>query len=168
MHDNQPKHRQMRKEQRRIARQKASRGGLPAILVVCEGRETEPNYSDGLRDHMRINAAAVHIEVGDSVTDPVGLVRKAQKLFKSDRDYDLVFVICDGDSHHLTAARALAARPLRNAAGVTTKVQIIASCPSIEFWLLLHFEYSALSRSFSCPNACADAMARNAISRSGT
>lgn len=143
MRDNQPKHRQMRKEQRRIARQKASRGGLPAILVVCEGRETERNYIDGLRDHLRINAAAVHIEAGDSVTDPVGLVRKAQKLFKSDRDYDLVFVICDGDSNHLAVARALAARPLRNAAGVTTEVQIIASCPSIEFWLLLHFEYSA-------------------------
>jgi hypothetical protein len=143
MRDNQPKHRQMRKEQRRLARQKASRRGLPAILVVCEGRETEPNYIDGLRDHLRINAAAVHIEAGDSVTDPVGLVRKAQKLFKSDRDYDLVYVVCDGDSHHLVAARALAARPLRNAAGTTTQVQIIASCPSIEFWLLLHFEYSA-------------------------
>ena len=57
MRDNQPKHRQMRKEQRRLARQKASREGLPAILVVCEGRETEPNYVDGLRAHLRINAA---------------------------------------------------------------------------------------------------------------
>lgn len=143
MGDNQPKHRQMRKEQRRLARQKASRGGVPAILVVCEGRETEPNYIDGLRDHLRINAAAVHIEEGDSVTDPVGLVRKAQRLFKSDRDYDLVYVVCDGDSKHLAAARELAQRPLRNAAGATTPVQIIASWPSIEFWLLLHFEYSA-------------------------
>lgn len=143
MRDNQPKHRQMRKEQRRLARQKASRGGLPTILVVCEGRETEPNYIDGLRTHLRINVAAVHIEAGDSVTDPVGLVRKAQRLFKGDRDYDLVYVVCDGNPGHLAAARALAARPLRNAAGATTRVQIIASCPSIEFWLLLHFEYSA-------------------------
>lgn len=143
MRDNQPKHRQMRKAQRRLARQKASRGGLPAILVVCEGRATEPNYIDGLCAHLRINAAAVHIEAGDSVTDPAGLVRKAQRLFKSDRDYDLVYVVCDGDSNHLAAARALAARPLRNAAGAITVVQIIASCPSIEFWLLLHFEYSA-------------------------
>ncbi len=143
MRDNQPKHRQMHKEQRRLARQKASRGGLPSVLIVCEGRETEPNYIDGLRDHLRVNAAAVHIEGGDSVTDPVGLVRKAQKLYKSDRDYDLVYVVCDGDSIHLADARVLAARPLRNAAGDTTQVQMIASCPSIEFWLLLHFEYSA-------------------------
>jgi RloB-like protein len=140
--DNQPKHRQMRKEQRRLARQKASREGLPAILIICEGRETEPNYIDGLRDHLRVNAAAVHIERGDSATDPIGLVRKAQRLFKGDRDYDQVYVVCDGDSQHLAAARALAARPLKNSAGASTQVQVIANVPSIEFWLLLHFEYS--------------------------
>lgn len=133
----------MRKMERRLARQKASRAGLPAILVVCEGRETEPNYIEGLRAHLRVNAAAVRIEAGDSVTDPVGLVRKAQRLFRSDGDYDRVFVVCDGDSHHVAAARELAARTLRNAAGDVTNVQVIASCPSIEFWLLLHFEYSA-------------------------
>ncbi|MHB1951436.1 MAG: RloB family protein [Acidiferrobacteraceae bacterium] len=143
MRDNQPKHRQMHKERRRLARRRASLEGLPSILVVCEGRQTEPNYVDGLREHLRINAAAVHIERGDSVTDPVGLVIKAQKLFKSDRDYDLVYVVCDGDAQHLTAARALAARRLRNSAGAITQVQVIANCPSIEFWLLLHFEYSA-------------------------
>jgi len=143
MRDNQPKHGQMRKEQRRLARRKAFRGGLPSALIVCEGRETEPNYIDGLRDHLRVNAAAVRIEIGDSVTDPVGLVRKAQRRYKGDRDYDLVYVVCDGDSNRLAAARALAARPLRNAAGDTTQVQIIASSPSIEFWFLLHFEYSA-------------------------
>lgn len=143
MRDNQPKHRQMRKEQRRLSRRKASLEGLPSILVVCEGRETEPNYIDGLREHLRINTAAVHVERGDSVTDPVGLVRKAQRLFKGDRDYDRVYVVCDGDSRHLAGARAAAAQRLRNSAGVVTLVQVIASCPSIEFWLLLHFEYSA-------------------------
>lgn len=133
----------MRKEQRRLARRSASREGLPTVLVVCEGRETEPNYIDGLRAHLRVNAAAVRVVRGDSVTDPIGLVRKAQKLFKADRDFDQVYVICDGDSHHLAAARAQAIHQLRNSAGAVTQVQVIASCPSIEFWLLLHFEYSA-------------------------
>lgn len=132
----------MRKEQRRLARLKASRAGLPSVLIVCEGRETEPNYIDGLRDHLRVNAAAIRIIRGESVTDPVGLVRNAQKRYTRDRDYDLVYVVCDGDSNHVAAARNMATRPLRNAAGETTQVQIIASCPSIEFWFLLHFEYS--------------------------
>ncbi|EQD26623.1 RloB, partial [mine drainage metagenome] len=122
MRDNQPKHRQMCKEQRRLTRQKASRSGLPSVLIVCEGRETEPNYIDGLREHLRVNAAAVHIERGDSVSDPVGLVRKAQRRYKSDGDYDRVYVVCDGDSKRLKDARVLAARPLRNAAGGTAQV----------------------------------------------
>jgi hypothetical protein len=143
MRDNQPKHRQMRQEQRRLARRRASRAGLPSVLIVCEGRETEPNYIDGLRDHLRINAAAVHIEPGGSVTDPIGLVRNAQRRYKADGDYDFVYLVCDGDSNQLTAARQLAARPLRNASGAITQMQIIASCPCIEFWLLLHFQYSA-------------------------
>jgi hypothetical protein len=145
MRDDQPKHRQMRQEQRRVARRKASRAGLPSVLIVCEGRETEPNYIDGLRDHLRISAAAVHIEPGGSVTDPVGLVRNAHQRFRGDRDYEFAYVVCDGDSNQLTASRELAAHPPRNASGAITRVQIIASCPSIEFWLLLHFQYSARS-----------------------
>ncbi len=143
MRSNQPKHRQVRKEQRRLARAKASRAGLPSILIICEGRETEKNYIDGLRDYLRVNAAAVRIDAGDSVTDPLGLVRKAQQRYKGDRDFDRVYIVCDGDSERLIDARALAARPLRNAAGVDTQVQIIASTPCFEFWLLLHFEYCA-------------------------
>jgi hypothetical protein len=145
MRDNQPKHRQMRKEQHKLARQKASRDGLPAVLIVCEGRETEPNYIDGLRHHLRINNAAVRVIPGDSVTDSVGLVRKAQKLFKADGNFDLVYVVCDGESAQLLKANLLAKKVLHNAARMATRVQVIASWPSIEYWLLLHFEYSARS-----------------------
>jgi len=143
MREGQPKHRQMRKEQRRLERKRASLRGLPSILIVCEGRETEPNYIDGLRDYLHVNAAAVHIVSGGSVTDPVGLVRKAQRHFHSDGGFDLVYVVCDGDSGRLAEARGLAQRTLRNAARERTHVRIIANCPSIEYWLLLHFEYSA-------------------------
>ena len=133
----------MRKEQRRLDRKKASRQGLPAVLIVCEGRETEPNYIDGLRDFLRINAAAVHVVRGESETDPAGLVRKAQRLFKSDGNFDLVYAVCDGDSANLARARQLAQKSLRNGSRQTTRVQLLASAPSIEIWLLLHFEYSS-------------------------
>lgn len=143
MRDNQPKHRQMRKEQRKLARQKASREGLPALLVVCEGRETEPNYIRGLCQHWRINEAAVRVISGDTITDPTGLVRKAQQRFRADGPYDRVYVVCDGDASTLADARQLAETRLRSAEGTVTRVQVIASDPSIEFWLLLHFEYTA-------------------------
>lgn len=143
MRDNQAKHRQMRKEQRRLARQKGARQGLSAVLIVCEGRETEPNYIEGLIDHLGVNSAAVKVIRGESVTDPLGLVRKAQQVFTTDGGYDLVYVVCDGDTPRLAEAQELARKTLRNAARERTQVQIIASYPSFEFWLLLHFEYSA-------------------------
>lgn len=143
MRENHPRLRQLRKDARKVARRKASRRGMPAILIVCEGKETEPNYIRGLCDHLGINRAAVRIECGDGVTDPVGLVRLAQRLFTSDGQFDRVFVVCDGDRGGLDAARELAERPLRNAARETTAVQLIASDPCFEFWLLLHFEYRA-------------------------
>lgn len=143
MRQNQPKHRQMRKEQRKLARQRASREGLPAVLIVCEGRETEPNYIEGLLDHLRVNPAAIRVERGDGRTDPVSLVKRAQKLFKDDGEFDLVYVVCDGDSNRIGEARRQAEKTLSNSYRQKTRVQIVANCPSIEFWLLLHFEYSA-------------------------
>jgi hypothetical protein len=143
MRDNQPKHRQMRKEQRKLARHKGALKGLSAVLIVCEGRETEPNYIEGLVNHLGVNSAAVNVIRGESVTNPIGLVRKAQRTFTTDGGYDLVYVLCDGDTPHLAEARELARKVLRNAARERTEVQIIASYPSFEFWLLLHFEYSA-------------------------
>lgn len=142
MRDNQPKHRQMRKEQRRLARQKASREGLPAVLIVCEGRETEPNYILGLCEHLGVNPAAITLIRGDSVTDAAGLVRKAQQRFRVDGYYDRVYVVCDGAPDTLVRARQIAAKTLKSAEGKKTHVELIASCPSIEYWLLLHFEYT--------------------------
>jgi hypothetical protein len=143
MRDDHPRLKQMRRDARKIARRKASRQGMPAILIVCEGRETEPNYIRGLCDYLGINRAAVQIECAEGVTDPGGLVRKAQQRFASDGGYDRVFVVCDGDTSGLAAARELARKSLRNAARELTTVQVIASHPSFEYWLLLHFEYRA-------------------------
>lgn len=143
MRENQPKHRQIRKEQRKLARQKASREGMPSVLVVCEGRETEPNYIQGLCAAKCVNLAAVDIRSGGSATDPTALVRKAQRIFDADRDFDRVFVVCDETGAGLQRARQLAQRRLRCLNGKFVTVELIVSRPSFEFWLLLHFEYSS-------------------------
>ena len=143
MRDNQPKHRQQHRAEQKLARRKGNRKGLPAILIVCEGRETEPNYIEGLCEHLGVNMAAVTIVRGDNATRPPDLVRRAQKLFTSDGGYDRVYVVCDGDAGGLTEARTLAQKPLRNRARDSTTVEVIANDPCFEFWLLLHFEYSS-------------------------
>lgn len=142
MRDNQPKHRQAQRHQRKLERRRASRQGMNAILIVCEGAETEPNYIRGLCESNRVNMAAVDLRRGDKATDPVSLVRKARQIFERDPTFDRVFVVCDGDGN-VDEARALAEQRLRSKARPPLEVELIISRPSIEFWLLLHFEYSS-------------------------
>jgi RloB-like protein len=142
MRDNQPKHRQAKRHQRKLERRRASRQGMNAILIVCEGAETEPNYIRGLCESNRVNMAAVDLRRGDKATDPVSLVRKARQIFERDPTFDRVFVVCDGDGN-VDEARALAEQRLRSKGRSPLEVELIISRPSIEFWLLLHFEYSS-------------------------
>lgn len=159
MRENQPKHRQLRRAGRRLERRRATRAGLPAILIICEGRETEPNYLRGLCDANRINHANVTIIAGNEETDALRLVRKARRRFEIDRDFDAVFVICDCVGEDLARARGEAARPLRNVGEQVLSVELIVSRPCFEFWLLLHFEYAA--RHFATATSVIDLLRRH-------
>lgn len=142
MRDNHPRSRQAQKRERKLERAKASRRGLPFLLIVCEGAETEPNYLRGLCEARRINLAGLDIKLSGGKTDALSLVNKAIKLFKT-KDYDRVFVVLDDDGQPLEEARHLAGKPLRTANGEKIQIELITSRPSFEFWLLLHFEYSS-------------------------
>jgi len=84
----------------------------------------------------------VTLIAGDHETDPESLVRKAHAQFRADNDYDAVLVLCDDDGLPLDAARQQARARLKNAAGKTVSIDVAASRPCFEFWLLLHFEYT--------------------------
>lgn len=142
MRDNHPRNRQARKLERKLDRAKASRQGLPFLLIVCEGAETEPNYLRGLCEALRINLAGVDIRPGGSETDARSLVSNAIKQFKT-KEYDRVFVVLDDDGQPLEAAKKLASKSLKTVNGEKIQVELITSCPSFEVWLLLHFEYSS-------------------------
>ncbi len=118
---------------------------MAALLIVCEGRETEPNYLNGFCDAKRINHANVTIVRGDGETDALSLVRKAQRRFEIDRDFDRVFVVCDCENEDLSSARSLASTRLKHITGRQVTVELIVTRPCFEFWLLLHFEYVAPS-----------------------
>jgi RloB-like protein len=85
----------------------------------------------------------VRIIRGDGETDARALVRKAQRRFEVDRDFDEVFVVCDCAAEDLSEARALAAKPLKHVTGRFVTVDLIVSRPCFELWLLLHLEYAA-------------------------
>lgn len=142
MKDNQPKHRQRAKERRKLERQKAKRAQIPTALAVCEGSCTEAYYFRGLANHLRINRANLVIEIAGTRTDPRQMVRQARDSFKVSPDFDYVFVVCDGDSPNFARAVEDSRPRLRKADGNQVSVEVIATHPSFEFWLLLHFEYT--------------------------
>ena len=140
--DNQPKHRQRAKERRKLERRKARRAELPTALVVCEGSCTEAYYLRGLANHLRVNRANLVIEIAGTKTDPRQMVRQARNSFKVSPDFDYVFVVCDGDSPNFTKAVEDSKARLRKADGNKVSIEVVATHPSFEFWLLLHFEYT--------------------------
>lgn len=117
------------------------------FLIVTEGRKTEPNYLDGLRERLGLRTVQVEI-VHPEGTDPLTLTRKAIELrdarkrearMGSSVAYDEVWVVLDLEEP-LGPRRRLAAvaRQLKGAFGI----KFAESDPCFEFWLLLHFEYT--------------------------
>lgn len=146
--DNQPKARQ----RAQLARKQNQRTSHDRILIVCEGAKTEPNYFNEIRQSYRLPTANVVVQAGGLGTAPLQVVQYAKKLFeKGDsnrriqpRAFEQVFAVFDRDDHDsyfdaLALAESWDGR-LRNDAKQSIRFQAIASVPSFELWLLLHFE----------------------------
>lgn len=146
--DNHPKER--RRQQ--LARKQGGRVSHDRILVVCEGSKTEPGYLAEIRTECRLHTASVVVRHSETGTAPIQVVEYAQELFeKGDRHrkiqaraFEQVFAVFDRDEHPsylaaLQLAHSLDGR-LRNDARQSIRFQAIASVPSFELWLLLHYE----------------------------
>ncbi len=111
------------------------------ILVVCEGRETEPGYLRAFQREAR--NARVHLEIADETGVPRTVVEQAIRLRREADDdarrqrdenlrYDEVWSVFDVDDHpHLDQAKKLADRE---------SIAVAVSNPCFELWALLHFE----------------------------
>ena len=129
---------------RKAARQTPFREPKPIILVLCEGRVTEPQYLTGFA--LACENPRVQVEIVDEYgNDPKTLVKKAKDLkrkaeadAKSRADENLiidsVWCVFDVDEHHSIPEAVVMARD--------NKIQLAISNPSFELWLLLHFQES--------------------------
>jgi hypothetical protein len=126
---------------RRTARSYARRGPVrepyDRVLMVCEGEKTEPYYFGGLRLHYRLSSANIEITPAEG-TDPISIVSFAEARLN---EYDRVFCIFDRDGHQ--NYEAAVSRVAQSAEGHAGQLVAITSWPCFEFWLLLHFGYSA-------------------------
>jgi hypothetical protein len=132
-----------RDRDRKPGRRVPFRDPRPIILIVCEGKNTEPEYLEGF--WKACQNPRVKIEPVGGIGAPLTLVqvardrkRRADKNAKREGDenlkYDQVWCVFDIDNHpHVPEAKLLAAEH---------GIQLAISNESFELWLLLHFRES--------------------------
>ncbi len=146
--DGQAKDRQLR----RNAVKEARRASYARILIVTEGSKTEPLYLQEIRAVHQLHSANVEVQPGQLGTAPIQVVRYAQQLLEEGdlykgirpRSFDQVYAVFDRDEHDsyfnaLSLAQSLDGK-LRNDDRQPVSFKAIASVPSFELWLLLHYE----------------------------
>ena len=111
----------------RFARKPPTREERVKVLIVCEGRNTEPGYFEALRRGTRGANVAIRI-VGDA-GDPASIVRRCLENFGR---ADHIWAVFDRDTHsHFDAA-------VRECG--EKNIQVAYSNPCFELWLVLHYE----------------------------
>lgn len=146
--DNQAKDRQLR---RKVAKE-AQRASYARILIVSEGSKTEPLYFEDIRAAYQLHSANVEVQPSQLGTAPIQVVKYAKQLFEEGdldkgirpRSFDQVYAVFDRDDHEsyfnaLNLAASLEDK-MKNDARQSVSFKAIASIPSFELWLLLHYE----------------------------
>lgn len=135
-----------------LARKQQSRASYDRILIVSEGSKTEPNYFGEIRSAHRLHTANVVVRPGELGSAPIQVVQYAQELFErgdrhrriQPRAFEQVYAVFDRDDHAsyfdaLKLAESLDGK-LRNDIKQPVSFKAVASVPSFELWLLLHYE----------------------------
>lgn len=146
--DNSPQERQ----KKHLERKQGRRASYDRILIVSEGSKTEPNYFREIRSEYRLQTANVEVRPSELGTAPIQVVQYAQALFEDGdrhkniqrRAFEQVYAVFDRDDHAsyhdaLALAESLDGK-LKNDAKQLIRFRAIASVPSFELWLLLHYE----------------------------
>ncbi|MEE1834985.1 RloB family protein [Streptomyces sp. SP17KL33] len=107
-----------------------TRRSARTMLVVCGSKETERQYLQGLREHLRNPAVSVVVRgKACSPTQLVDYAKKQRGLSKG--SFDEVWCVFDVDQFVDVAEAAVAAR--------RAGIMVAVSNPCFELWLLLHF-----------------------------
>jgi len=124
-----------------FGRPRPSRDERARVLIVCEGRKTEPNYLFSLGQDRRISGISVipGTRFGGSPKNIVECAVGARdKVADTDYSYDEVWVVFDHDE------RDWIPQVIQDAQQAGLKIAF--SNPCFELWYLLHFRDSRLPR----------------------
>jgi RloB-like protein len=131
--------RRARQPPARLRRRKPIRNPRAKIIIVCEGKVTEPQYFYELARHYN-SLISMNLIIREAAGVPLSILRKARELVRHPEDdfgqNDQVWVVFDRDDHP-EIARAI------NEAG-EAGVSVGYSNPCFELWLVLHYrDYDA-------------------------
>jgi len=148
-------HKRKAKNASELSRKKASRAPYAKVLIVCEGKKTEPNYFNELKDYLALNSANVKV-TGDCDSSPISVVEYAIQRYSKESilgdPFEKIFCVFDKDTHS-TYPQAL--EKLQNANPKNTFCAI-TSVPCFEYWLLLHFGHTTAPFQSSDQKSAAD------------
>lgn len=126
-----------------LRRPRTSRSAKPRILIVCEGKITEPHYLHSIQRQL---GHKVILEFDTKHSDPKSIVETAvaaKKIAasKMKRDpnegFDQIWCVFDRDEH-LLVPEALQQAQAKG-------IPVAFSNPCFELWLLLHFQEQTAS-----------------------
>jgi RloB-like protein len=137
---------------RHLQRKSRRRPAKTRILIVCEGRETEPNYFRGLRDEETVRQSFSLVVQKGKGGSCLAVVQQAvaerEKAAARGEDFDEVWCVFDVERAE-QREQVVGARKLADQHGI----HLALSNPSFEVWELSHFVRT--SRSFASCEAAA-------------
>ena len=138
-------HKRKKRKAESLRRRRAMKAPYDVILIVCEGKKTEPNYFSELKKAFRLSNA--NVRICGRGADPLSVVNFAIASFKQEPEFDRIYCVFDRDRHTTYDAALDKVRRVRLSKG--SKMFAIPSVPCFEFWLLLHFIYT--TKPFDAP-----------------
>jgi RloB-like protein len=110
------------------------------VLIVCEGKKTEPNYLRALRVAYGLSSVNVRI-IPPPGNDPLTIVKFAIREMERDAEYNRAYCVFDRDQH--ATYDAALRRIQKHRCGESRIIAAIPSIPCFEVWILLHYQYSS-------------------------
>jgi len=129
---------------REVRSSRPVREPIDVVLIVCEGRKTEPLYFKALCDELKLSTANVIVTGEECGSSPKSIVEYAIRRFRESKEFDRVYCVFDRDRHPSFAdavSRCATAR-LTNSASKICRFQAVTSNPCFEYWIFLHYEDS--------------------------
>ncbi|WP_339132538.1 MAG: RloB family protein [Candidatus Electrothrix sp. GW3-4] len=145
-------------------RKGARRSPYDRVLIVCEGKKTEPDYFKAVIDDLQLNTANIRIAENTAGSSPRNVVELALEEYAKDKrekgePYDRVYCVFDKDQHPTYQETLDVVRREREKKKRGCPIYAITSVPCFEFWLLLHFTYTTKNFSVKGGSICASVMA---------